>query len=81
MTPSVSSKGLSLATDASKGLAASPSNGCTSGCTSKAENAHADPLAGIAAALLGLSQAERTRLAAMLLADQAGQAEGKAGTP
>jgi hypothetical protein len=50
---------------------------CTSGCTNGAETANADPLAPLAAALLGLSAADRARLAAMLLGQQTGQAEGK----
>jgi hypothetical protein len=55
-----------------------PFSGCTSGCTSEEKTQQTDPLAPLAAALLGLSAADRTRLAAMLLGQQAGQGEGKA---
>jgi hypothetical protein len=50
-----------------------PSSGCTIGCTSEGETGQADPLAVLAAALLGLSAEDRARLAAMLLAKQEGQ--------
>jgi hypothetical protein len=63
-------------TDTDKALAANAPDRCTSGCTGEGETAHADPLAPLAAALLGLSAADRTRLAAMLLGQQTGQAEG-----
>jgi hypothetical protein len=53
----------------------SPSSGCTAGCTSTAETANAGTVEALAAAPLGLSAAERARLAAMLLA---GQPEGEA---
>jgi hypothetical protein len=66
VTPSVSSKGQHDASETGKGLAAAPSYRCTSGCTSKSENAHADPLETLAAALRSLSPADRARLAAML---------------
>jgi hypothetical protein len=46
-----------------KGLA----EGTQSGCTSEGKLDQADPLAALAAALLGLSPADRARLAAMLL--------------
>jgi hypothetical protein len=49
---------------------------CTSRCTNEGKTEQADPLASLAAALLGLSPADRTRLAAMLLGQQSGQAEG-----
>src|SRR5262245_10503340 len=45
--------------------APSPSSGCTTGCTTEPKPAQADPLAAIAAALLGLSPEDRARLAAM----------------
>jgi hypothetical protein len=54
----------------------SPSSGCTTGCTSEAKPEQADPLTPLAAALLGLSQTDRARLAAMLLGQHP---EGKAG--
>ena len=53
----------------------SPSFGCTAGCASTAETANAGTVEALAAALLGLSAADRARLAAMLMM---GQGEGKA---
>jgi hypothetical protein len=55
-------------------MATEPSR-CTSGCTSEAETANGGTVEALAAALLGLSAADRARLAAMLLA---GQSEGEA---
>jgi hypothetical protein len=75
VTPSVSSKSPLLATDGNKGLAARDADGCTAGCTSAAGTDNADPLAPLAAALLGLSPADRARLAAMLLGQQTGQGD------
>jgi hypothetical protein len=54
-----------------------PPSGCTSGCTSEVKSEQADPLAPLAAALLGLSAADRARLAAMLLGQQP---QGEAGS-
>ena len=76
VTPSVSSNSLSLATADTKGLAASGADRCTASCTSEPKPEQTDPLAPLAAALLGLSPADRARLAAMLLGQQTGQAEG-----
>ena len=64
-------------------LTPTPSAACTAACTSEAENANADALdqgdslAKLATTLAGLSQAERERLAAMLLIGQ--QPEQKVG--
>jgi len=49
----------------------SPSSGCTAGCTSTAETANAGTVEALAAALLGLSAANRARLVAMLLGNDA----------
>ncbi len=68
MTPSVSSKGTSDASETGKGVTASEPDVCTRVCTSQGEPKQPDPLAPLAAALLGLSVADRARLAAMLLA-------------
>src|ERR1700733_5789969 len=43
---------------------------CTTGCTSKPENANDDTLADLAAKLAALAPADRARLAAMLLGGQ-----------
>jgi len=67
VTPSVSSKGSSDASETDKGVTTGAPSRCTNGCTSEAKPEHADPLAPLAAALLGLSAADRARLAAMLL--------------
>jgi hypothetical protein len=40
---------------------------CTPACTNSAESQQADPVAALAAALLGLSPADKARLAALLL--------------
>ena len=72
MTPSVSSKDSSLATDASKEVAATDPSVCTPVCTSEPKPDHPDPVATLAAALLGLSPADRARLAALLLGQQGG---------
>jgi len=61
-----------------KGDASSPSSGCTSGCTSKAETPNVGTVEAIAASLLTLSPEDRARLAAMLLGKPPGQAEGEA---
>jgi hypothetical protein len=53
----------------------SPSSGCTSGCTSNAETGPTLTVEALAAALLGLSSADRARLAAMLLGQQTGQGD------
>jgi hypothetical protein len=55
-----------------KGDASSQSLGCTTGCTSEAEHPNAGTFEALAAALLGLSSADRARLAAMLLDDHKG---------
>jgi hypothetical protein len=65
------------ASEADKGLTASAADSCTTGCTSEGKPEQADPLAPLAAALLGLSLADRARLAAMLLGQQTGQGKGK----
>jgi hypothetical protein len=75
VTPSVSSKSPSLATDDGKGVAPSGTDGCTTGCTSDGKTEQADPLGVLAAALLGLSPTDRARLAAMLLGQQPGPGE------
>ena len=54
---------------------ASPQVACTNACTGTTETANAGTVEALAAAPLGLSAAERARLAAMLLA---GQPEGEA---
>jgi integrase len=64
------------ASQTDKGLTASAAGGCTTGCTSEGKLEQDDPLAPLAAALLGLSPAGRARLAAMLLGQQTEQAEG-----
>jgi hypothetical protein len=50
---------------------------CTPVCTKEAPTKQGDPVASLAAALLGLSSADRARLAALLLGQPAGQGEGK----
>jgi hypothetical protein len=45
--------------------------GCTTGCTSDDRTHQPDPLASLAATLLGLSPEDRARLAALLLGQQA----------
>jgi hypothetical protein len=45
---------------------------CTPVCTSEGKPEQADPLATLAAALLGLSPADRARLAALLLGQHPG---------
>jgi len=71
VTPSVSSKGRCNASEAGKGLAAGAPAACTTACTSNTENANAGTVEALAAALLGLSSADRARLAAMLIANPA----------
>ncbi len=68
----------SVASDAAKRVTPSDPNGCTTGCTSETETAHADPVATIAAALLDLSPDDRARLASMLVGRQPDDAEGNA---
>jgi hypothetical protein len=81
VTPSVSSKGTSDASETDKGVTAGAPFRCTSGCTSEGQTANADPLAPLAAALLALSPADRARLAALLTAATPGAGNGSAGTP
>jgi hypothetical protein len=78
VTPSVSSKGASNVSTVGKGLVESSPSVCTPVCTSEANPPQTDPVAALAAALLGLSAADRARLAAMLVGRQEGQAEGRA---
>jgi hypothetical protein len=68
VTPSVSSKGTSDATETDKGVTADAPSACTTACTAEAKPEQTDPLAPLAAALLALSVEDRARLAAMLLA-------------
>jgi hypothetical protein len=81
VTPSVSSKGTSDVSETGKGVTSSEPSCCTSGCTSEAESANADPLAQLAAALLALSPADRARLAAMLAAATPNAGNDPAATP
>ncbi len=67
MTPSVSSKEPLDASKNRQGLTAIPSNRCTS----NAETGPAQTVEALAAALLGLSAADRARLAAILLGNPA----------
>jgi hypothetical protein len=48
------------------------SSACTTACTNRENIEQPDPIAALAAALLTLSSAERTRLAAILLGQQEG---------
>ncbi len=50
---------------------------CTPVCTNQATDQQPDPVAALAAALMGLSPADRARLAALLVGQQTGQGEGK----
>ena len=76
MTPSVSSKGTPDTTPVSKGFAEALSGACTTACTNEGKPEQPDPLAALAAALLGLSPADRARLAALLLGQPEGTTEG-----
>jgi hypothetical protein len=71
VTPSVSSKGPSDASGTGKGVAATISDACTTACTNQVQPENLDPLEPLAAVLLGLPAADRARLAAMLLGQQA----------
>ena len=71
MTPSVSNKGTPDAGETAKGLTAAAPSACTTACTSTAETANAGTVEALAAALLGLSAANRARLVAMLLGNDA----------
>jgi hypothetical protein len=53
----------------------SPPDRCTTGCTNEGKTENTDPLAPLAAALLGLSPADRARLAAILLGQLPGQGD------
>jgi hypothetical protein len=57
--------------------ASSPSFGCTSGCTGEAEIANAGTVEALAAALLGLSPADRARLAVLLLGQTLGTGDNR----
>jgi hypothetical protein len=67
---------MSNANEIPKRLATSAPNACTTACTSEGKAEQADPLATLAAALLGLSPDDRARLAAMLLGQQETPAPG-----
>jgi hypothetical protein len=56
---------------------ATPQSACTNACTSNPEQGQADPLAGLAAALLALSPADRARLAALLVSGKTEAHEGR----
>jgi hypothetical protein len=73
----VSNKVSADVSDAAQGLTASSFGACTAACTNQAKTDEADPLGVLAAALLGLSPADRARLATMLLGQQMGQSEGE----
>jgi hypothetical protein len=73
VTPSVSSNRNRGATLDGKGLAITPPDRCTTRCTSSTEI----DLAALAAALLGLSPADRARLAAMLLGQTPGTGDNR----
>jgi hypothetical protein len=60
-----------------KGDAPSPPSACTNACTGEAGNANAGTVESLAAALLALSPADRARLAALLLGQQAGRGDVK----
>jgi hypothetical protein len=77
VTPSVSSKGIIDASGNQQGLTADTSDRCTIRCTSEPQPANAGTVEALAAALLTLSPADRARLAALLVAGQQGQPEGK----
>jgi hypothetical protein len=77
VTPSVSSKGASNASDTHKGLTASPPDACTNACTNNPETGNAATVEALAAALQALSPADRQRLAALL----SGQPEGTSPRP
>ena len=76
VTPSVSSKGVSDVSRFQQQFASVPLAVCTPVCTGTPGTANADPLEALAATLLGLSPADRARLAALLLGQQAGNGEG-----
>ena len=62
------------------GVTTPPTSACTPACTSEPGTAPADPLAPLAAVLLGLSEADRARLAAILLGNRTqGEEPGTAG--
>ena len=73
MTPSVSSQGSPVTSEEDKGLTTGNTDRCTAGCTNPAGTDNAGNVEALAATLLGLSPADRARLAAMLLGQQAGQ--------
>jgi hypothetical protein len=62
---------------AGKGLAEGQPDACTIACTSEGENANANPLESLAAALLALSPADHARLAVMLMRKNESDAEEK----
>jgi hypothetical protein len=66
MTPSLSCRSISDASDKDKGVTAIAESGCTAGCTSFEKSDQTDPLAAIAAAVNALSPEDRERLAAVL---------------
>ena len=70
MTPSVSNKGHIDASDAPQGLTTTPPVVCTPVCTREPKSEQPDPVQALAAALLGLSPADRARLAALLVGQQ-----------
>jgi hypothetical protein len=66
VTPSVSSNSTRDASSKQQGVAESQAGRCTNGCTNTAQNANVGTVEALAAALLGLSAADRARLAALL---------------
>jgi hypothetical protein len=64
---------MSDASEVSKGLTPGAPPACTAACTSEAQTANAGTVEAFAAALLRLPSADRARLAAMLLNDDAGK--------
>ena len=67
VTPSVSSRGTSDATIASKQVTPTPSDACTTACTNLPKTTNATDLDALATTISTLTPDERAQLATMLL--------------
>jgi hypothetical protein len=67
MTPSLSSKELTVPNQTDKALTTTDPLACTTACTPEGKTEKTDPVNALAAALLSLSPSDRAWLAALLL--------------
>lgn len=75
MTPNVSSTGAPDVSGTGKEVTKPSPDDCTAACTGEPDSVQPDPVAALAATLLGLSATDKARLAALLLGQSAGTSD------